>query len=298
MAEKEGTVNIERLDFGQDPEPRRKLRSGYLAVRKLTSEKRDDIVSQDSKKFDVVIDEINRLHEQVQLPREQVSDAQALLDVTKTVVAPIMSHHNGETTTSDFITSLISNFGQVYRSSVNEDDAHVSLNWKDIGLSVPPTLKRAFGCCTMLGPMDTEYKERKAAVRRTKPTTAHLPTQINEGGEANETDLNMLTMYEILKKKKNVELSCLILNRRSFAQTVENLFALSFLAKDGRVRIAVEANGSHVVSPTNGPVANAVAYHHFVFRFDFKDWKIMTEMVAVGEELMPHRDHTKCTPAP
>ncbi|KAL6203767.1 hypothetical protein ACLB2K_027466 [Fragaria x ananassa] len=118
----------------------------------------------------------------------------------------------------------------------------------------------------------------------------------NERGERTDTDLNVATMFEILKNKKKVDLNCLILNRRSFAQTVENLFVLSFLAKDGRVRIAVEPNGSHIVSPTNGPVANEVAYHHFVFRFDFKDWKIMMEMVAVGEELMPHRNHTKCTP--
>ncbi|KAM5582436.1 hypothetical protein ABKV19_002714 [Rosa sericea] len=73
----------------------------------------------------------------------------------------------------------------------------------------------------------------------------------------------MATMYEILKNKKRVELT----------------------------------NGSHIVSPTNGPVANEVAYHHFVFRFDFKDWKIVKELVAVGEELMPHRNHTECTPA-
>nr|XP_011461847.1 PREDICTED: non-structural maintenance of chromosomes element 4 homolog A-like [Fragaria vesca subsp. vesca] len=124
--------------------------------------------------------------------------------------------------------------------------------------------------------MNAVIKQKKAAVCRTKPTTAHLPKEINnEGGERTDTDLNMATMFEILKNKKKVDLNCLILNRRSFAQTVENLFALSFLAKDGRVRIAVQVNGSHIVSPTNGPVANEVAYHHFVFRFDFKEWKVL-----------------------
>lgn len=73
----------------------------------------------------------------------------------------------------------------------------------------------------------------------------------NEGGERTDTDLNMATMFEILKNKKKVDLNCLILNRRSFAQTVKNLFALSFIAKDGRVRIAVEANGSIIVCKWN-----------------------------------------------
>lgn len=63
----------------------------------------------------------------------------------------------------------------------------------------------------------------------------------------------MAIMFTILGKKRRVRLENLVLNRRSFAQTVENLFALSFLAKDGRVEIIVDKSGSHFACTITSP---------------------------------------------
>ncbi|KAM7274094.1 hypothetical protein ACFE04_028758 [Oxalis oulophora] len=280
---------------------RRQIRSRYLKVINEISEKRDDLGNVDSDNFSKIISEVEDLHKNVNNPREQVADAEALWDITKTLVTSVKSHSNEGITPGEFVSSLFAQFGDSSnRSRSTEDNVQVTLNWKNIGLAVSPVFRKCQGCCTMLGPMNPEFKQRKVAKRRaTKPADKARTEEVDDTGgeEKTDTDKNMATMFGILRKKKQARLECLTLNRESFPQTVENLFALSFLAKDGRVEITIDKDGFHYVSPRNAPSADSVRsrevkYTHFVFRFDFKDWKLMINEVPKGHELMPHREAT------
>ncbi|CAI9754839.1 unnamed protein product [Fraxinus pennsylvanica] len=278
---------------------RRVLRSKYLTVKNRISDEKDHISNIDSDKFKSIIEEVDSLHQLVTKPREQIADAEALFDITNTLVTSVKAYTNEGVTPSDFVSCLLRDFGQQGGPGGSQDEGRNSICWKDIGLAVSHVFRSAYGCRTMLGPMNTELKQRKNVVprKRSKPVERAQPEELDgtAAEEKTDTDKNMATMFNILRKNRTVHLENLILNRNSFAQTVENLFALSFLVKDGRAEIKVDEKGCHMVAPKNAPGANAVqagdvSYSHFIFRFDFRDWKLMLSSVVVGEELMPHRN--------
>ncbi|GAU12065.1 hypothetical protein TSUD_00290 [Trifolium subterraneum] len=274
----------------QNSSSRRIIRSEFLKLKSLINEKKDDLMNTDSNKFDSILHEFDKLHDQVKRPREQVADAEALLDLTRTLLGSVKSLVNEGVTPSQFVSSLLKHYAH---------PPNTSINWQKLGIAVSPIFLTAHVPSTMLGPMENQLKQRKAIVprkRAPRATTTARPEQLDDavGGDKTDTDKNMSIMFNILREKKKVQLEHLILNRFSFAQTVENLFALSFLVKDGRAEIVMDKNRLHYVSPRNAPAANSVmskevSYTHFVFRYDFNDWKIMKDIVAEGDELMPHR---------
>ncbi|PNY14365.1 non-structural maintenance of chromosome element 4-like protein [Trifolium pratense] len=274
----------------QDSSSRRIIRSEFLKLKSLINEKKDDLMNTDSDKFDSILHEFDKLHDKVKRPREQVADAEALLDLTHNLLGSVKSLVNEGVTPSQFVSSLLKHYAH---------PPNTSIHWQKLGIAVSPIFLTVHAPSTMLGPMENQLKQRKAIMprkRAPRATTTARPEQLDDavGGEKTDTDKNMSIMFNILREKKRVQLEHLILNRFSFAQTVENLFALSFLVKDGRAEIIMDKNRVHYVAPKNAPAANSVmskevSYTHFVFRYDFNDWKIMKDVVAEGEELMPHR---------
>ncbi|KAI8008793.1 hypothetical protein LOK49_LG07G03286 [Camellia lanceoleosa] len=198
----------------------------------------------------------------IQKPREQVADAEALLNITNTLVTSVKAHSKEGITPSDFVNCLLRDFGRQGRASTSAEDGRNSIAWKDVGLAVSLFFMKAPIFCTMLGTMNNELKQRKVVVhkKRVRSTKSSRPKELEDTGteEKTDTDKNMATMFKILGKNRRVRLESSVLNKNSFAPTVENVFALSFLVKDWRDEIIVNGKGWHIVSPRNTLTANEV----------------------------------------
>lgn len=111
------------------------------------ADEREDISRADSDRFRSIISQVETLHQQVQKPREQVANAEALLDIANTLVTSVMSQGNDGLTPSDFITAMLQKFGQQEGTSAEGASNHVQ--WRDVGLAVSHVFRRVPGCCTM-----------------------------------------------------------------------------------------------------------------------------------------------------
>ena len=81
----------------------------------------------------------------VQKPREQVADAEALLDLTRTLVGSVRSLVSEGITPAEFVGCLLKEYGQ----STIQDGSQNSIDWRKLGLAVSPIFMKVQGCCTM-----------------------------------------------------------------------------------------------------------------------------------------------------
>lgn len=285
----------------QNTEQRRALRSKYRQIKQDIADGAEELGRLDSNRFYEVVERMDDLHQEVQKPREQIADAEAVMNLTNGFLCGVKaSNRKIGTSPATFVGAILATFGT--RTIAADDESPVEIDWGTLGLAAIGFFREAPGVATMLGPMDIEPKVRQAHVprpKRVRPTEATRAEEVRDQCEAAaraETDSNMETMFNILRKVKRARLDALVLNRESFSQTVENIFSLSFLVKDGRVAISHDNDGTHFVAPKNAPTTHdrqsgKVANKQFVFRYDWTCWKTMQENLEAGTELMPDRLH-------
>lgn len=85
-----------------------------------------------------------------------------------------------------------------------------------------------------------------------------------------------------------------VVNPRSFGQTVENLFYVSFLIKDGKAGFGNDYNMLPTLHATDPRTSKQIqddniSKHQAVFHLDYETWEDIIEAFDIKESIIPHR---------
>ncbi|KAJ5381651.1 uncharacterized protein N7496_004079 [Penicillium cataractarum] len=88
------------------------------------------------------------------------------------------------------------------------------------------------------------------------------------------------------------------INPQSFGQSVENLFYVSFLIRDGHAGVSMSARGTPTLHsaepyPPHEAQAKRIQKHQAIFSLDFETWADIIKEFNIDECIIPHREDTE-----
>ena len=192
------------------------------------------------------------------------------------------------------------------------------VQWDKMGALALKYMRRAPGLDFMLGPMSVSNvtKKRAVAQRRARdlPTEAERvvsseQTDVNEGTTTEDTQQaggttqrEVSRLMRVIKQQPGpVNFFALVCNPDSFSQTVENVFHLAFLIKEGHASVFVtpqqpvphvEVTNVHAHNESGQEGAANVEKRQVLVSMDMQTWKRACSRFNIVESMVPHRPST------
>ena len=123
-----------------------------------------------------------------------------------------------------------------------------------------------------------------------------LLTEKDIASQVNETSTSVENVFSVLRQVEPISLLEFFVNPHSFSQSVENLFHLSFLIRDGKVAITKDARNGDLMLRTASPASISDAENgdasnvQYLPEFHMKLWKDIVDGLNLRESIIPHRE--------
>ncbi|GAB7348728.1 hypothetical protein MBLNU459_g7465t1 [Dothideomycetes sp. NU459] len=119
-------------------------------------------------------------------------------------------------------------------------------------------------------------------------------------GDLDDDEINVQMKRHRVSLDGGANLFDFVINPQSFGQTVENLFYVSFLIKEGVVGLSMDPDGMPTLQPSepcgvNDQRGKESQRHQAVFSMDFSTWKKLIEAFDIKESLIDHRSEQQST---
>ncbi|KAH7915182.1 Nse4 C-terminal-domain-containing protein [Hygrophoropsis aurantiaca] len=300
-------------DPEQDAAEKRDIRKKYRALEKSTGEQHTR--AQEYRTEDLVhqVTQADSLFAKVKNPTEATLDSTVLRNVSTIGAQKARAMRLGSSAfdLDDFVSKLITFMGgrqlledQGDDSEMDVDMADSPLDWDKIGRKAMAKSRRVPAMGFMLGPLSIEQKKRNVAKRAKMEKSNEIerkPQEIREEDiqrSDNETTTNVKKIEKIINDLgEPVNIFRLVINPNDFAQSVENIFHLSFLVRDGHCSFEIGEDGEPVVWACEAPVLDdysaGLTKQQMMVEFDMATWKRAIEVFDIRESMIPQRPPAK-----
>ncbi|KAF7307996.1 Capsular associated protein [Mycena kentingensis (nom. inval.)] len=290
----------------QDPEIRREIRRNYRA---LTGKIDNKSTTQELRRG---LREANTIVKNVKTNTELVLDSAFFERTTDCHALAVRNLKWGRTgfDVDDFVARLgmymgkMPSFdeGQDENDREDDEDDERFLDWDRMGRRALAKSRRVPTITTISAPYSAQFKAR-VRKPRTRVDASGKETQTQEIGADdiaradNETTASVNNLRSILSELPNadegINLFKLVVNPHDFAQTVENIFHLSFLVRDGHAAVDVQ-DAVPTVWASEEPTDNqrldlGLDKRQLILQFDWATWKRAIEVFDIKESTIPTR---------
>ncbi|AEO65171.1 uncharacterized protein THITE_2111901 [Thermothielavioides terrestris NRRL 8126] len=99
-----------------------------------------------------------------------------------------------------------------------------------------------------------------------------------------------------LRSTGGIDLLRFVINPRSFGQTVENMFYVSFLIREGSVKLEFDEDGLPAIAPVRKNSSaepsrpKATTRHQAIMSIDMATWRDIIDAFDIKEPMIPHRE--------
>ncbi|XP_030058453.1 non-structural maintenance of chromosomes element 4 homolog A isoform X2 [Microcaecilia unicolor] len=295
-------------------ETRRHIRHKYRELISSVQQNREDMLSSRSNRLTEVLEEANKLFGGVSRAREAALDAQFL------VLASNLGKEKASQLHSDMIVfdptafaeDLLTFMGLNRLEGVESDDEEDGMAngflpsdaWQRVGIEAEKYFKRAPTFHYMLGSfkMDPPVPKQRLERQKQKPSTEErraMPAQLKKMEESHqeatekevERILGLLQTYFKEDPETPISFFDFVIDPASFARTVENIFHVSFIIRDGFARIKLDQDKLPVIEPAanegQGTEQENQSRYQGVISLSPEDWKEIIETFEITDPMIP-----------
>lgn len=234
------------------------------------------------------------LYTKVKAPTEGILDARFLLN---------MSDMGAEMTRNMRLEANSFDLDDLMQRAISYmgDGEPETWDWHRLGTLAAQHSRRAPVCDFLLGPLQVQPRQRRQA-RRTVLDGGDeqaAPQQLGEEdivqaeSETSRIVVEIARMLDDAGGESGVNLFRFALNPESFSNSVENLFYISFLVRDGKAAIFHDDSGEPLImlseEPTDKDRSEGLTRRQIVLELDMDTWQGLLETYNITEPIIPTR---------